>query len=61
MGTASNEPVGDGPRIEAAKKRSQFNTKMMDDAHYTKRDKSTGQVMDVKNSDQKFKGVRKEK
>ena len=58
---ASNEPVGDGHRIGAVKKRSQLKTKIMGEEHYTKRSKETGQFMDQKADDKKFKGVRKEK
>lgn len=58
---ASNEPVGDGHRIGAVKKRSQLKTKIMGEEHYTKRSKTTGQFMDQKADDKKFKGVRKEK
>jgi len=59
--TATNEPVGDGHRIGAVKKRSQLKTKMMGEAHYTKRDKTSGEFMAQKKDDKKFKGVRKEK
>ena len=58
---ASNEPVGDGHRIGAVKKRSQLKTKIMGEEHYTKRSKETGRFMDQKADDKKFKGVRKEK
>jgi hypothetical protein len=58
---ASNEPVGDGRRIGAVKKRSQLKTKIMGEEHYTKRSKDTGRFMDQKADDKKFKGVRKEK
>jgi len=58
---ASNEPVGDGHRIGAVKKRSQLKTKIMGEEHYTKRSKDTGRFMDQKADDKKFKGVRKEK
>ena len=58
---ASNEPVGDGHRIGAVKKRSQLKTKMIGKAHYTKRDKTSGEFMAQKKDDNKFKGVRKEK
>ena len=58
---ASNEPVGDGHRIGAVKKRSQLKTKIQGEEHYTKRDKTTGQFMDQKADDAKFKGVRTEK
>jgi hypothetical protein len=57
---ASNEPVGDGHRIGAVKKRSQLKTKIEGEEHWTKRDKETGQFMDQKADDQKFKGVREE-
>ena len=58
---ASNEPVGDGHRIGAVKKRSQLKTKIQDETHWTKRDKSSGRFMDQKADLEKFKGVRKEK
>ena len=58
---ASNEPVGDGHRIGAVKKRSQLKTKIMGEEHYTKRSKDTGRFMDQKADEKKFKGVRKEK
>jgi hypothetical protein len=57
----SNEPVGDGHRIGAVKKRSQLKTKMMGKAHYTKRDTTSGEFMAQKADEKKFKGVRKEK
>jgi hypothetical protein len=40
---ASNKPTGDGRRVGAVKQRSQLKTKIMGEAHYTKRDKATGQ------------------
>lgn len=56
---ATNPPKGDGHRNGAVKGRSQTKTTS---GHYVKRDKATGQFMDVKTSDKKpFKGVRKEK
>jgi hypothetical protein len=58
---ASTEPVGDGHRIGAVKKRSQLKTKIMGEEHYTKRSKETGRFMDQKVDEKKFKGVRKEK
>jgi hypothetical protein len=57
---ASNEPVGDGRTSGAVKKRSQLKTKMMGEEHCTKRDKSTGQFVNVKTDEQKCKGVRRE-
>jgi hypothetical protein len=58
---ASNEPVGDGHRIGAVKKRTQLKGKLMGQTAWTKRDKTDGKFMDVKKSPKKFKGVRKEK
>ncbi|HEY5713745.1 MAG TPA: hypothetical protein VIT68_00125 [Candidatus Gracilibacteria bacterium] len=56
---ATNPPVGDGHRNGAVKKRSQvFNPK---NERFVKRDKDTGQFMDVKSDKKPFKGVRKEK
>jgi len=56
---ASNKPIGDNSRKGAVKKRSQSEnpqTSLM-----TKRDRQTGQFMDVKTTGGKFKGVRREK
>ena len=61
MRVASNEPTGDGRRIGAVKKRTQLKTKIMGEEHYTKRDKTTGQFLNQKADDKKFKGVRKER
>jgi hypothetical protein len=58
---ASNEPVGDGHRIGAVKKRTQLKGKLMGQTAWTKRDKTDGKFMAVKKSPKKFKGVRKEK
>jgi hypothetical protein len=60
---AVNKPVGDNARKGAVRKRSQLKTKMMGEAHWTKRDKSSGQFMDQKKeaSSPPFKGVRREK
>ena len=56
---ATNQPIGDGHRKGAVRKRSQTKTPS---GHYVKRDAKTGRFMDVKTSDKKpFKGVRKEK
>lgn len=56
---AVNRPKGDNARIGAVRERSQtYNTKT---GLYVKRDKTTGQFMDVKTSGGKFKGVRKER
>jgi hypothetical protein len=42
---ASNKPTGDGRRVGAVKQRFQLKIKIkiMGEAHYTKRDKATGQ------------------
>jgi hypothetical protein len=56
---ASNKPAGDNSRKGAVRKRTQGEnpkTGLM-----TKRNKHTGEYMDVKSSGGKFKGVRKEK
>ena len=58
---AVNKPTGDNARKGAVRKRSQLKTKMMGEAHWTKRSKNTGRFMDVKRDRKKFKGVRKEK
>ncbi len=56
---AKNKPVGDNARIGAVKQRSQvLNPKTN---LYVKRNSENGQFMDVKTSEGKFKGVRKEK
>ena len=56
---ATNPPTGDGHRKGAVRNRSQTKTPS---GHWVKRDKNTGQFMDVKTSDRRpFKGVRKEK
>lgn len=56
---ATNPPTGDGHRKGAVRDRSQTKTPS---GHWVKRDKDTGQFMDVKTSDKSpFKGVRKEK
>jgi hypothetical protein len=56
---ASNKPVGDNSRKGAVKKRSQLENPIT--GTMTKRNKNTGEFMDVKETDKKFKGVRKEK
>ena len=57
---ASNEPVGDGHRIGAVKKRTQLKGKLQGKAAFTKRSKESGRFMDVKKK-KKFKGVRTER
>ncbi len=56
---AKNKPYGDNQRIGAVKDRSQTQTPS---GNWVKRDKDTGQFMDVKTTDKTpFKGVTKEK
>jgi hypothetical protein len=57
---AVNKPVGDNARKGAVRKRSQLETTMQGEAHWTKRSKVSGQFMDQKNA-KPFKGVRREK
>jgi hypothetical protein len=57
---ATNAPSGDGHRKGAVKKRSQLKTRIEGEEHWTKRDKESGQFMDQKKDDDKFKGVRRE-
>jgi len=58
---STNKPPPDGHRVGAVKDRSQLKTKIEGEEHWTKRDKETGQFMDQKADDEKFKGVRKER
>jgi hypothetical protein len=60
---AVNKPLGDNARKGAVRRRSQLKTKMKGEAHWTKRDKSSGQFMDQKRrpTAKHFKGVRREK
>lgn len=56
---AKNKPYGDNQRIGAVKNRSQTQTPS---GNWVKRDKETGQFMDVKTTNKTpFKGVTKEK
>jgi hypothetical protein len=57
---AVNKPVGDDARKGAVRKRSQVETKIMGEDHWTKRSKESGQFMDQKEQG-KFKGVRRER
>lgn len=57
---ATNKPTGDRARKGAVKKRTQLQGKLMGEPVWTKRDKATGEFMDVKKSKRKFKGVRRE-
>jgi hypothetical protein len=56
---ASNKPVGDNSRKGAVKKRTQLENPIT--GTMTKRNKESGEFMDVKATEGKFKGVRKEK
>jgi hypothetical protein len=58
---AVNKPTGDRARKGAVKKRSQRQGKVMGKTAWTKRNKKSGEFMDVKKSKKKFKGVRREK
>ena len=58
---AVNKPKGDNARKGAVKKRSQLKGKLQGDTVWTKRDKKSGEFMDVKQSKKKFKGVRRER
>lgn len=56
---ASNGKSGDNRRIGAIKNRSQvFNPVIK---RYVERDTNSGQLINVKSDNKKFKGVRKEK
>lgn len=57
---ATNPPAGDGQRNGAVRKRTQLETKIEGEEHWTKRDKETGRFMDQKEDEGKFKGVRRE-
>lgn len=56
---ATNKPAGDGHRKGAVKERSQLENPIT--GTMTKRDLKSGEFMDVKKGEGKFKGVRKEK
>ena len=56
---ASNKPTGDNSRKGAVKKRSQLENPIT--GTKTKRDRKSGEFIDVKTAQGKFKGVRKEK
>ena len=58
---AANKPAGDDARKGAVLKGTHLKTKVMGEEHYTKRSKETGQFMDEKKDEKKFKGVRKER
>jgi hypothetical protein len=57
---STNRPPPDGHRVGAVKDRSQLKTKIEGEERWTKRDKATGEFMDQKADNEKFKGVRKE-
>lgn len=58
---ATNKPVGDNARKGAVRKRTQRKGTLMGKTAWTKRSKESGQFIDVKKSEKKFKGVRGEK
>lgn len=57
---AVNKPTGDNARRGAVKKRTQRKGKLMGKSAWTKRNTKDGRFMDVKKSNKKFKGVRRE-
>lgn len=57
---AVNKPVGDNARKGAVRKRTQRKGKVMGKTAWTKRNTGSGRFMDVKKSEKKFKGLRKE-
>ena len=57
-GNGRNKPLGDNARKGAVKKRSQLKTG--NKSRWTKRSRETGEFMDVKKRETKFKGVRRE-
>jgi hypothetical protein len=59
MKMAKNPPPGDGHRVGMVRKRSQLQTKIEGEEHWTKRSRETGRFLDQK-KDGKFKGVRRE-
>jgi hypothetical protein len=60
---AINRPPGDNARKGAVRKRSQLKTRIEGEAHWTKRDKTSGAFMSQKKDPEArpYKGVRKEK
>jgi hypothetical protein len=52
---AKNKPTGDNARKGAVKKRTQRKSKLMGKTAWTKRNKDSGQFMDVKKRKKKFK------
>ena len=56
---AVNKPTGDNARKGAVRKRTQLKNKIA--GSWTKRSKKSGKFVDVKKTQKKFKGVRKEK
>ena len=56
---ATNKPAGDGHRNGAVRKRTQLENPIT--GTMTKRNKESGEFMDVKKEEGKFKGVRMEK
>ena len=58
---AVNKPVGDSARKGAVRKRTQLKTKIQGEERWTKRSKKSGEFLDQKKDEKKFKGVRREK
>jgi hypothetical protein len=57
---ATNAPPGDRHRNGMVRKRSQLKTKIEGKEHWTKRSSKSGQFIDQKKDESKFKGVRRE-
>ena len=57
---AVDKTVGDNARKGAVRRRSQLETKVMGEDHWTKRNTDTGRFMDQKADDQKFKRRRRD-
>ena len=58
---ATNKPYGDNARRGAVRKRSQRQTEVMGQDHWTKRSRKSGKFMAQKKAGaRKFKGVRRE-
>jgi hypothetical protein len=59
---AVNKPIGDNARKGAVRKRTQLQTKMMGQNHWTKRSSKSGEFMAQKKTGApKYKGIRREK
>jgi hypothetical protein len=57
---AANKPMDDNGRKGALRKRSQLTTKMAGEEHWTKRSRSAGRFLDVKQDGGEFRGASRE-